>query len=239
MKTHHNYVSLRFYDYILFVYNIIKTICLLTSLSKVGNAFLRSLVLVETLACTLTHCHLNPHEQWSGQFVLCIHGCAISLVECFFQKEKMIFFRVASMICLFRGIFCVFSHYQILWRLFNVYMSRLVGSLFWANGKQNSELVNFGPESCLSFVQINSVYQKTAVKPWSWYQRWLWRNGTQISVGTSCLDSHSCFPCLFFRAVAAYLRALNLSPNHAVVHGNLACVYYEQGWVNQFHLCSS
>ena len=32
-----------------------------------------------------------------------------------------------------------------------------------------------------------------------------------------------------FRAVAAYLRALNLSPNHAVVHGNLACVYYEQG----------
>ena len=31
------------------------------------------------------------------------------------------------------------------------------------------------------------------------------------------------------RAVAAYLRALNLSPNHAVVHGNLACVYYEQG----------
>ena len=32
-----------------------------------------------------------------------------------------------------------------------------------------------------------------------------------------------------FRAVSAYLRALNLSPNHAVVHGNLACVYYEQG----------
>jgi len=31
------------------------------------------------------------------------------------------------------------------------------------------------------------------------------------------------------RAVAAYLRALNLSPNNAVVHGNLACVYYEQG----------
>jgi tetratricopeptide (TPR) repeat protein len=32
-----------------------------------------------------------------------------------------------------------------------------------------------------------------------------------------------------FRAVAAYLRALNLSQNHAVVHVNLACVYYEQG----------
>ena len=36
---------------------------------------------------------------------------------------------------------------------------------------------------------------------------------------------------IFDRAVAAYLRALNLSPNHAVVHGNLACVYYEQGSV--------
>lgn len=35
-----------------------------------------------------------------------------------------------------------------------------------------------------------------------------------------------------FRAVAAYLRALSLSPNHAVVHGNLACVYYEQGLID-------
>lgn len=35
-----------------------------------------------------------------------------------------------------------------------------------------------------------------------------------------------------FRSVAAYLRALNLSPNHAVVHGNLACVYYEQGLID-------
>lgn len=37
---------------------------------------------------------------------------------------------------------------------------------------------------------------------------------------------------LIFRAVAAYLRALNLSPNNAVVHGNLACVYYEQGLID-------
>lgn len=36
-------------------------------------------------------------------------------------------------------------------------------------------------------------------------------------------------PC---RAVAGYLRALSLSPNHAVVHGNLACVYYEQGLID-------
>lgn len=35
--------------------------------------------------------------------------------------------------------------------------------------------------------------------------------------------------CFCFRSVSAYLRALALSPNNAVVHGNLACVYYEQG----------
>lgn len=28
------------------------------------------------------------------------------------------------------------------------------------------------------------------------------------------------------------MRALNLAPNHAVVHGNLACVYYEQGLID-------
>ena len=38
--------------------------------------------------------------------------------------------------------------------------------------------------------------------------------------------------CFIYRAVAAYLRALSLSPNHAVVHGNLACVYYEQGLID-------
>lgn len=40
------------------------------------------------------------------------------------------------------------------------------------------------------------------------------------------------FSLFFSRAVAAYLRALNLSPNNAVVHGNLACVYYEQGLID-------
>ena len=37
---------------------------------------------------------------------------------------------------------------------------------------------------------------------------------------------------IFDRAVAAYLRALALSPSNAVVHGNLACVYYEQGLID-------
>lgn len=37
---------------------------------------------------------------------------------------------------------------------------------------------------------------------------------------------------IFDRAVAAYYRALAISPNHAVVLGNLACVYFEQGLVD-------
>jgi len=42
---------------------------------------------------------------------------------------------------------------------------------------------------------------------------------------------------IFDRAVAAYLRALNLSPSNAVVHGNLACVYYEQGSYSMLTIC--
>ena len=38
------------------------------------------------------------------------------------------------------------------------------------------------PESRLPFVQISSLYRKTAAKASNWYQRWLWRNGTRISV---------------------------------------------------------
>ena len=54
--------------------------------------------------------------------------------------------------------------------------------LVWVNGTQNSGLVNFVPESRLPFVKISSSYQKTTAKAWTRYQRWLWRNGTQISV---------------------------------------------------------
>ena len=41
----------------------------------------------------------------------------------------------------------------------------------WANGAQNSGLVNFVPESRLLFAQISSIYQKTAAKAWNRYQR--------------------------------------------------------------------
>ena len=55
-------------------------------------------------------------------------------------------------------------------------------STVWANGTQNSGLVNFVPESRLQFVQISSIYRKTTAKAWTRYQRWLWRNGTRISI---------------------------------------------------------
>ena len=54
--------------------------------------------------------------------------------------------------------------------------------LVWVNGTQNSGLINFVPESRLPFVKISSIYQKTTAKAWTRYQRWLWRNGTRISV---------------------------------------------------------
>ena len=37
-------------------------------------------------------------------------------------------------------------------------------STVWANGTQNSGLVNFVPESHLPFVQISSIYRKTTAK---------------------------------------------------------------------------
>ena len=56
-------------------------------------------------------------------------------------------------------------------------------STVWANGTQNLGLVNFLPESRLPFtVQISSIYQKTTAKALTRYQRWLWRNGSRISV---------------------------------------------------------
>ena len=54
--------------------------------------------------------------------------------------------------------------------------------MMWLSGLQSWGLINFIPQSPLPFVQISSIYWKTAAKAWNWYQRWLWRNGIQISV---------------------------------------------------------
>ena len=50
----------------------------------------------------------------------------------------------------------------------------------WVNGMQNLRLVNFILESHLPFAPISCIYRKTDTKDWIWYQRWLWKNGTQI-----------------------------------------------------------
>ena len=54
----------------------------------------------------------------------------------------------------------------------------------------------------------------------------------QIEPSSTHSSSSPPSPPSLSRAVAGYLRALSLSPNHAVVHGNLACVYYEQGLID-------
>ena len=56
--------------------------------------------------------------------------------------------------------------------------------MLWANGKNNSGPASFVLKSLLPFLQllVGSNYRKTAAKTWNWYQRWLWRNGTQIQL---------------------------------------------------------
>ena len=53
-------------------------------------------------------------------------------------------------------------------------------STVWANGTQNSGLLNFLPESPLLFLQISSNYRKTTAKAWNWYQIWFLTNRTWI-----------------------------------------------------------
>ena len=57
-------------------------------------------------------------------------------------------------------------------------------STVWANAGTQTQFRTgkFRPESRLPFMQISSIYRKTTAKAWNWYQRWLWRNGTRISV---------------------------------------------------------
>ena len=54
--------------------------------------------------------------------------------------------------------------------------------MIWTICHQNSELIHFVPESRLPFVQISSIYRKPIPKGWNWYQTWLSRNRTWISV---------------------------------------------------------
>ena len=79
---------------------------------------------------------------------------------------------------------CIYDPPPLIWKsesatTFTLASSR---SLVWVNDTQNSGLVSFARGSRLPFVQISSIYRKTTAKAWNCYQRWLWRNGTRISV---------------------------------------------------------
>ena len=57
-------------------------------------------------------------------------------------------------------------------------MGNLVGSRLGQMVRKN-----FVVESHLPLIaQISYIHQKPTAKAWNWYQRWLWRNGTRISV---------------------------------------------------------
>ena len=59
----------------------------------------------------------------------------------------------------------------------------------WVNGSSRNCVYHY-------FVQISFSYRKTAAKVWNWFQRWLWRNGTRISV---CPSGRTGVPFRMFR----------------------------------------
>ena len=71
----------------------------------------------------------------------------------------------------------------------------------------------FRPESRLPFVQISSIYRKTAAKAWNWYQRWLWRNGTWISIRQLTELPFQMFPSPAPHPFTLYKTLLRTSPH--------------------------
>ena len=71
-------------------------------------------------------------------------------------------------------------HVQSSW-LFSILQGQTGRFTVWLNGKQ-FRLVSFASWSCLLFLQISSLFRKTAAKARNWYQRYVWINGTYISL---------------------------------------------------------
>ena len=66
-----------------------------------------------------------------------------------------------------------------------IYIGKPVGPWFGQMVRKILDCLNFVLDwiaFTLPFIQISSIYRKTSVKAWNWYQRWLWRKGTSISV---------------------------------------------------------
>ena len=99
--------------------------------------------------------------------------------------------------------------------------------IVWVNGSQSSALGNFVPESPLLFVQISSIYRKTAAKAWNWYQRWLWRNGTRISVWNIPSEKTG-LPFQMFR----YFRKFSVGKTQKVAFHSLSNRISQKSFVN-------
>ncbi|XP_041986785.1 UDP-N-acetylglucosamine--peptide N-acetylglucosaminyltransferase 110 kDa subunit-like [Aricia agestis] len=55
------------------------------------------------------------------------------------------------------------------------------------------------------------------------------RLSAQASMSNGCVDW---IKNKIKRAVAVYLQSLKLAPNNGIIHGNLACLYYKQGFID-------
>ena len=72
--------------------------------------------------------------------------------------------------------------YGALQGLFTICMGKPVGPRFRRMVRNIQDWEISVEESRLPFVRNRSIYWKMAAKSWNWYQRWLWKNGTRISV---------------------------------------------------------
>ena len=112
--------------------------------------------------------------QWSKDNELTFRWAILHTTICFSYLEWFFFFKQCFSDCIL-----VWQPWQI-WRqqVILVVYRHLHGQTglvtLWANGKQNSKLVNFVAESRLPFALARYNYRKTTSKVWNWYQRWLW-----------------------------------------------------------------
>ena len=63
-------------------------------------------------------------------------------------------------------------------------VKRNIDTILSSNTQITSVISAFGASrNCvnLSFISVSSIYRKKAAKAWNWFQRQLWRNGTQTA----------------------------------------------------------
>ena len=111
MKTHCNYVSLRYYDYILFLYHIIKTTCFFFRTKKAdfkGRNMLSWSLTAYWNSCLCLN-PLSPEPSWTviwSVCSLCIHRCAKPNSGLIFpRREKWFSLELQAWFVYLGGIF--------------------------------------------------------------------------------------------------------------------------------------